>query len=239
MVTLKNLSVCDVFVCVNGAEHFLTSGQELKLSTVGMTNVLLRHSYHSSCVTDDELVKEYRDVSLISAITASYTPPPFELVMNTLCLLNLPNEGEVGIVRQRLRASPDCSYDRLEFVCSPNIICDEQYFVPEKGQYLLKHKMAVKKSNRLIKWLAIILSVLFLPISALIIFIALNNGILYFVVGILTLCVILAPLGVCYVLSAASTAAGQKLFSENFNSQIITEKYRKACINHDPTFVVD
>ena len=52
MITLKNLSVCDVIICVNGNEYFLNSEQELKLSIAGMTNVVLRHSYYSSCVTD-------------------------------------------------------------------------------------------------------------------------------------------------------------------------------------------
>lgn len=238
---IQNNSCCPVRIITNTLDLVLPPAESISEKLTECTFVKFSHTYPSQSVSDAQLLKRDMDVNIISVFTSQYNPASFNLVMDTVYSLSaFPEDAVLFVVRQRVRASIDCEYDRLAIQYLNVIRQPDQHIIPEMASFLQRYKTVSRKGSYLVPLVLCIVGVVALVLGLVALAIlARAKGLLFFVLGLIVLLGVLIPLEIVCLIVCLMHIADQKLFVKNFDHQHIVQCFVKATSNGDETYIVD
>ena len=237
---IQNNSRCSVRVITNNLDRVLPPAESILVKRTDCSFVKLAHTYQSCSVSDKQLLREDMDVDLISVFASQYSPASFTLVMDTVYSPSaFPEDAVLSVVRQRVRASVDCAYDRLAVQYMNAIQQPVQHIIPEKARFLNQYKTVSHKGTYIPLGLSIAGVVAFFAGLIILCILMQAKGFLVFLLGFVVILGVLIPLEMVCLVVCLTNTADQRLFAKNFDNQQIARCFVKAASTGDETYVID
>lgn len=240
----KNSSSCPVQIKTNEISKTLSPQESFCIENTGIVELHLSHVYSSKALADDELLHQMRDVRTESLLSPS--APPFYLAMDTIYTIPSMQNKTVEIVRETLRASVNCVYDRLAIRTHTSNTQNPQHIIKERNEYISKYIAALRKNNHFLIKLAFFLTI---PLCSIILALGIIGTITvdhspiflaFCWVGLISACLILlSPAIIMYICNRIWISRGIKDFEKDFENKIIIERFAKAIAEADDTYIID
>ena len=214
-----------------GAKHlFLDPVQTFECGAGGEVNILLRHTYKSTALSEKEIIKDngfQNEFKTVADFAKGVNEPPyFNIVTDSKYTLNCPNTALVRIVSQKIRPNYFSSYDRLYPVVSQGNATEISHQFAEKEEFKLLYKKATLHGKRkLVNIGALLCALLALPLFAFLIWANLIFGIVLTVLGAIAFCTVF---GILHLLIGVLSEWSLRSVFSAFESKQISKYYAEA-----------
>ena len=226
-----NASENRIEILLGAKRFFLEPTQTFECEAGGEVNILLRHTYKSTALSEKEIIKdnngfqnEFKTVA--DFVKGSDKPPYFNIVTDSKYTLNCPNTALVRIVSQKIRPNCFSAYDRLYPLVSQGNVTEISHEFAEKEEFKQLYKKAAMHGKRkLVNIGALLCSLLALPLFAFLIWANLIFGIVLTVLGVIALC---AVFGILHLLIGVLSKGNLSSVFSDFESKQISKYYAEA-----------
>ncbi|MBQ7398592.1 MAG: hypothetical protein IJW09_07215 [Clostridia bacterium] len=220
----QNVSSVPVLLTVQGQEIQLAPGESQEIVCDQNIMFTLRHVNKSTSLSEDEIVKDMSNGSIVATALSSYHPPYFHINLDSTYHLNNEEMSLVQIRQQELSPCYGVMYDRLYPVISSGTITEVNYSFSEKAEFTELYLRASHRSHRagrIFKKILIVLGIIAIPIVAVA---TLFGGILGLLKCVLSLAPVAVPCAMVGLLSKISERIdGKKI--ENFENEKIKKNF--------------
>ena len=225
-----NASENRIEILLGEKRFFLEPTQTFEYEAGGEVNILLRHTYKSTALSEKEIIKDngFQNEFKTAADFAkgAYKPPYFNIVPDSKYTLNCPNTALVRIVSQKIRPNCFSAYDRLYPLVSQGNVTEISHEFAEKEEFKQLYKKAAMHGKRKLVNVGVLLcALLALPLFAFLIWANLIFGIVLTVIGVIALC---AVWGILHLLIGVLSEGNLRSVFSDFESKQISKYYAEA-----------
>jgi hypothetical protein len=232
---LINTANCEALIEICGTIYRLLPNETVETPYEGTFDMMLCHTYGSTCLSQEEIAKDDVNLSVMCLSTLMQRPPYFQLVFDSCYRVTCERCATIRIRREQIRPTYYSAYDRLCPLIDFGLLCELSHTFPERAAFIdLFAKATAKTSHRAI---TVILGLFAIFTVLLTVLIMLDDGFMKGLAVFAVFAAIMLVIALVYIASYKIPAMiARKNLQTDFESNTVSKQYNKAFHGQAETF---